>query len=416
MANEPGGLMLGGVAYHLPAGARTVAAPGIVRPLPGGPPGLDGLAMIEGRATAIWRLAPAPTAWVLVQTDAGPALLGGDGIVASPPPGAPCLVPPRIRSHGVAVQAVERAARPTMAAGGRSAATPPVPPPMLTLRHGHLAVRIALGAVEELRPVPESVSAVPGGATGVAGYAATPDGPVLLLDLAWWAGEAGASLAAAPICMAVFRQGRSRLGMGCARAEPGGDGIDLAARLTGSVAGRRALDLAPSAATDQAPTLAMALLTAPTIEPSTGAVPSAGGPRAAFRSLLVCRAGPDLFALLAEDVAALIAPQALPPVPAGAAIRGVCAHRGAVLPVLDAGECLGQARTAMAAGPWVRLVLAQPVALAVSEVLGLRRVPEHAIAPVPGDRLVAALASLLERTDIGPVPICRAAAMTGRTA
>ena len=58
-----------------------------------------------------------------------------------------------------------------------------------------------------------------------------------------------------------------------------------------------------------------------------------------------------------------------------------------------------------AEAPLLRLAGPQPVALAVSHVTGLRRIPEHLIAAVAGEHLVSAVVAMGE----SPLPICRGA-------
>lgn len=96
--------------------------------------------------------------------------------------------------------------------------------------------------------------------------------------------------------------------------------------------------------------------------------------------LLFCQAGGLEFALPALEVEAVLAPLLPSPAPRDPALRGVVAHRGQVLPVLDGGLALGGAPV-LAGLPVPMLRLAGPVALAVSAVEGLRRVPDTAISP-----------------------------------
>jgi chemotaxis signal transduction protein len=125
------------------------------------------------------------------------------------------------------------------------------------------------------------------------------------------------------------------------------------------------------------------------------------------RALLLAQAAGARFALRLEEVAAVLPPQAPRNHGNGqAALAGIAAHRGDVLPVLDAGLRLG--RTAVLAGsgpvPMLRLQGARPVALAVTSVLGLRAGPEADLAPVAGGGLVAAIL----RLDGAALPVCRA--------
>jgi chemotaxis signal transduction protein len=138
------------------------------------------------------------------------------------------------------------------------------------------------------------------------------------------------------------------------------------------------------------------------------------------RGLLLCHAGGLDFALAVEEVVAVIPP--LPPTPVGAAgtaLRGVCAHRGDILPVVDAGERLG-GPPALGAGPvpLLRLAGARPVALAVAAVAGLRQVPEADLALVraglPG--LAPGLVLALARFAGSLLPVLCAAALAASPA
>ena len=139
------------------------------------------------------------------------------------------------------------------------------------------------------------------------------------------------------------------------------------------------------------------------------AVPPEPIPVAPTRLFLMAVAGGSAIALPVEDVTAVLPPLDGPPPRPGGVIRGLAAHRGDVLPVLDAGERLGATpvlRTGRAV-PMLRLSGAAPVAIAVTSVGGLRAVPVADIVAVPGDGVVAALA----RVDGYPVPVLRARAL-----
>lgn len=98
------------------------------------------------------------------------------------------------------------------------------------------------------------------------------------------------------------------------------------------------------------------------------------------QALLFCQAGGTRFALPALEVEAVMPPQL--PVPAPMAGRGhahIVAHRGQVLPVLDAGLALGGAP--VLGGGEVPMLRLAGLAVAVAVVEGLRRVPLSAISP-----------------------------------
>ncbi|NKC34624.1 chemotaxis protein CheW, partial [Falsiroseomonas selenitidurans] len=195
-----------------------------------------------------------------------------------------------------------------------------------------------------------------------------------------------AAPAAPPPLLVLFRHGGRRLGLPCARVAPARPGEPtLLPRLE---AEPEALESAPLAEA----------VPPPAPEP--------------LRTLLVCVAAGQAFALPVEEVLAVIPPVAPTPAPDGrlADFRGVAAHRGDVLPVLDAGARLGLADVLLdgwTEAPLLRLAGPRPVALAVSQVTGLRRIPERLIAAVASEGLVSAVATQGD----APLPICRAAVL-----
>ncbi|MFC7555612.1 chemotaxis protein CheW [Pseudoroseomonas wenyumeiae] len=225
---------------------------------------------------------------------------------------------------------------------------------------------------------------MPGRPEGALGYAETIDGPVLVLDPAWCF---GAPVHEAPGHLAVLLHEGRRLGLPCRGAVPGTGGPTLPSRLDSTARGAALLALAPCPVPE---------------------VPAAPAPR---HALLLCRAGTAHFFLPADAVEAVVPPQCLRPLPGGGGLAGICVHRGLVLPVRDAARRL-DAGAVPPAPPMLHLAGPHPVALAVSEVLGLRRVPAGGITPVAGDPMVAALVTL----DGQPVPLCRAAALAARPA
>ncbi len=250
---------------------------------------------------------------------------------------------------------LKRAGGPTLLAEAGGPAPAPAPPPVI-LPSAPLAraaqpampgMRLSRGAesltvprpwLQRLLPMPV-LRPLPFAPPGVAGLALA-GGAVLVLD-----GPAGLPL------LAVLRIEGRLIGLGCGEARPDtaqGDATWLPAGL---------LALAPLAA--EAP---------PVIEEAT-------------MPMLFCQAGGIGFAVPALEVEAVLPPQ-LPVISPGhaGAIRGVVAHRGQVLPVLDAGVALGGARSLTGLEvPMLRL--AGPVAVAVTAVEGLRRVPLSAISP-----------------------------------
>jgi len=183
--------------------------------------------------------------------------------------------------------------------------------------------------------------------------------------------------------LAVLRVRGRLIGLGCAEAHPdaypGAHSGAYPGAHPGAYPGAHP-DAYPGAhrgETDWLPEEALAL--APLAPPEVAQVeqPSI--------ALLFCQAGGIRFALPALEVDAVLPPVLPAAAPLGSgAIRGVVAHRGQVLPVLDAGLALGG--TAALAGkevPMLRLAgpSGVPVAVAVAVVEGLRRVPLTALSP-----------------------------------
>ena len=373
------GFLVEGIAHLPPPGARRIAAPGVVSRLPSNEGRLLGVAVIDGSVVPVWSLDAEPSNWVLVEDRGAPVLLGV-GASASASASAPWLAVPA----GISVRAARQ--EPPLAAAPLAsvASLPHAPAPKaegFVLRLGRHSGTVPVAALEHIAPMPP-LTAAPSGHPAVLGYAEVGGAPLLVLGFDWCAqasGEPGADVAD---LLAVLRIGGRRLGIPCTRVEPGRLGVDLLARLDEDE-GRGALLLAP-AAQDRP---------APQIRPT--------------RDLLICLIGSLRVAIPVEDVVAIIPPRTPVPAPGQSlAVRGVAAHRGEVLPVFDAGERLG-VHPVLGAGtdaPLVRLALVPPVALAVTDILGLRRVPESAFTPLTGDPRIASLAML----DGVPVPLCTA--------
>ena len=230
--------------------------------------------------------------------------------------------------------------------GARPAPRPAIAPPiaMQGMRLGRgaaAAITVPRGWLERLvlRPTPQPLPFAP---LGVAGLALAAGQAVLMLD-----GPAGLPL------LAVLRLEGRLFGLPCQEARP-----DAGAGDAGWL-----------------PDGAMAL--APLATPIVPVAPAARVP------LLFCQAGGLRFALPALEVEAVLAPQLPTAAPDSGALRGVVAHRGQVLPVLDAGVALGGAAS-LGGGPVPMLRLAGPVAIAVVAVDGLRHIPADAISPAAG--------------------------------
>lgn len=412
-AEAPGALLAGGVAFALPPGARRVPARAL-RPAPLAASGLLGLTLLDGGAVPVFAAAPdlpGGGAWVAlppaggavgagtVAVVAGEALLDEAPAGAQPLPPLPAVAPrPAPPPRAVPVPGGAGWTAPVRRGGGADGSGRAHGLSSLAVELGALRLALPFAVVERIVPLP-SLRPAPGAPDGALGYAIGGGGPALVIDPAWAAAGASpdarphpAAKAAEATLLVLLRQGGRRLGLPCARVGPARPGdASLAARL-------------------ESPAAAALLAAAPVME---SAPPPPGVPT---RGVLVCVAAGQSFALPVEEVVAVIAPQRPAPAPPGsvAALRGVCAHRGDVLPVLDAGERLGLGRAVLdgpgaAAVPMLRLAGPRPVALAVGAVTGLRRLPEPCIAPVAdSDGLVAAVAELGD----APLPICSAAALS----
>ncbi|WP_207537092.1 chemotaxis protein CheW [Sabulicella rubraurantiaca] len=129
-------------------------------------------------------------------------------------------------------------------------------------------------------------------------------------------------------------------------------------------------------------------------------------PPVPHRDLVVFSAGGRDVALPADAVVAVLPPLHPAPVPGGS----VAAHRGEVLPVLDAGPRLGGAPTRLPA-PMLRLATHPGRLLLVSSIAGVRRVPAEEVHSLTPGGLIAALA----RSGAAPLPVLSLAAL-GRPA
>lgn len=374
--DEPRAILAQAVAYALPAGSRMVPAR-CVRPVPLAATGQLGLAMFDGQAVPVLRLQPeGAEAWVRLPTG---LLVAGAALSEHLPAGA--LMLPQMplaaaaRPHPMPVSAGAGWSVPARRGRARFAT--------LAAEIGGCRILLPFAVLRHVLPMP-AVRAAPAMPRGIAGYAIAEGAPAVVLDPAALMPEA--VHLPEPSLMVLFELDGRSIGLPCQRVGPAGPG---------EMADMRAI-AAVVAAFGAAPTVTAA--TVASAEPKRG--------------LLLCSAGGVAFAVAVEEVAAVIAP--LVPVPAtphGAAPRDrVIAHRGDVLPVLDGGLRLAGRPvlpTLGSAAPLLRLLLARPVALAVTDVASLRQVPLSAIATTEGSGLVAGIATLPE----GAVPICRAMAL-----
>ncbi|WP_419896852.1 chemotaxis protein CheW [Roseomonas sp. USHLN139] len=391
-------LLAGGRAWRLPEGVEAVP-PLRPRPLPGAAPGLLGLALQGGQllpvlapggaAGPVWLLCPAGEA-------GGRLLLTGEALLAEAPADAqPLELPPALL--GLAPAAAVAPLR--VAAAGPAATPHPVAEraqaSRLGLGLGGGRMLLPLAWLARVVPMPALAPApgLPPGALGLglaAGLGAGEGAPVLVLD-ARSLDPALPEGRDAPL-LAVLAIDDRLFGLPCDRALP----------LTAAQAGAFSAMPAGQLADVLAAAPALRRLAPPHhARPSPPAVPT--------RSLMLARAGTQLFALPLEEVAGVVPPQVPAPLPAGLAVDapdGVVAHRGDVLPVADAGHALGGAPV-LAPGravPLLRLAGPQAVALAVTAVLGLRAVPLAGMVALEEGGIVAALLPFQGL----PLPVCRA--------
>jgi chemotaxis signal transduction protein len=322
---------------------------------------------------------PGGPVWAVIDGPGGRLIVAGEAWLESAPPDAAPLLPPRLTSRPVPASApAEGGGWAVPARVGRARLV------AMAAELGPLRLVLPFAALERVVPLPP-LRPAPGAGVAALGYAVAAEAPVLVLDPRW-AACVTTDPGVEPTLLVLFRHAGRRLGLPCARIGPARPGeATLAARLDDALSQLAAAPLGQAV------------------------VPLAPEPT---RALLICAAGGQPFALPVEEVQAVIPPLAPTLAPEGtlSAFRGVAAHRGDVLPVLDAGERLGLAPVLGAPGqeaPLLRLAGLRPVALAVSVVTGLRRIPERLIAAVAGEGMVAAVAEF----QGSPLPICRAAVL-----
>lgn len=385
-------LLAGGLAWRLPPGAEAVAPPRL-RPLPGAPATLPGLALLEGQVVPVLAPGGAPgPVWLACQGAAGRLLVTGEALLGTAPADARPLPLALEAPAGLAPSAPPMPPGPLPPLSGRARQGGRAAAAFLALGLGAGRLVVPLAALRRVVAFPALVPAPgrPAGALGLGlaeglGGAGAAGGPVLVLDPLWL--DPGLPPWPAPPLLAVLAVAGRLYALPCDRAAPQAeappDGAGLEARLA-----------APGAA----PLRALA-------PPMREAPPPVPEPRL---PLLLARAGELLFALPAAEVAAVVPPQRPSPLPGGG-LCGVVSHRGDVLPVLDAGLALGAGAVLAteAAPPLLRLAGAAPLALAVSAVPGLRLLPRAGLVELPGEGAVAALLPFQGR----PLPLCRAAAL-----
>ena len=349
-----------GRRYRLPDGAVALGAQPVILPLPGSGLPLLGLAVHGGEVLPVF--APAtgphgPSCWALLPLPT-PLLLGVATLMEAMPGDAP--LPRAMLLPGPARPRVTTTVLPGSDPGTVQTATPGRAAQTGALRLGlgrngglDLPMAVILQIVSCQTMVP-----VPGGPAGALGYVGTIAGDALVLDpIPLGGGEAAAESA----LLVVFVLDGLCLALPCDRVGPGdaAAAVLLCARLA-DPAQRAARDAAPRARKSQA-----------------AAVP--------MRQVLVAMAGGMRFALPAGAVIALLPPQYPAPPPPGAPpmVRGLCVHRGNVLPVVDVGRQLGGTAAAadVEARPLLRLDIVPPVAILVDGLPTLHHLPEAEFTP-----------------------------------
>lgn len=305
-------------------------------------------------------------------TDAPRPLPGGGWFVMEKGEARPLPAPPRAPFPAPPLPAEAGEARRRRAPSGLAA---------LHLSLGGIALAVPAALTERILPMPP-LRPFPGALPGVMGVAQAGGAPVLVLDVPAIGGGAEAQ---APEHLVVLHAAGRRLGLPAQRVAAGPATPALA------------IFEAWLASAEAAPALAAAPLARPAAPP----------PRVVERPFVVFTAGGITAALPAEAVTAVLAPLRPLPAPPGCAqgLAGMAAHRGVVLPVRDGGLALG-GPAVLAAGeaPLIRLALQPEWLLAVSQVQGVRRVPEAEVLPAGGG-LVAAIA----RLGAEPLPVLAAA-------
>jgi chemotaxis signal transduction protein len=381
----PLGLRVLDTVFALPPGAEAVLDRPMFRPLPGAPPSLKGVTMLGRRSALVWALTPDPVVWLSFDHAGGPVIVGGDAIAApgtdAPPLGIPSLVARPLPVGAISVKS--------------SPDAPTSPPQPATVRnegtyelvYAGAAAFIPIASLEGVMDMPGlSFAAEPGMPTGALSVLIVEDREALLLDPGWCTGQGGP--AGPTSLVAVLHHEGRRFAVPVQQARPGIRGADLAARLSHTPEGHALVAAAP---------VASALPTARQHE--------------TLHPVLLCDAGDTRFALSVAEIATVLAPRQPTPTPHEGlmALRGIVAHRGEVLPVVDLDTRLAApfAAEALAGAPMLRLALPRPLVVPIRRILGLHMVPMGGIAPTAGDPLIAGRIML----DGMTLPLCRAAAL-----
>jgi len=275
----------------------------------------------------------------------------------------PLDIAPRPATPATPVRDMAAAPRPPRRATGLQA---------LHLSLGGVALAVPADMAEHIHPMPPLLP-LPGAPAGVAGMAMAGGLPLLVLDTARAAGATGEA-DAAPSLLLALRVANRRIGLPAARiaAGPAVPALRMFHAWLASAETRLALTHAPPARDE--------------------AVPRGFDER----HLVLFQAAGMTVALPAEAVRAILPPTRPLALPGATGFAGLAAHRGAVLPVRDAGLRLGGAAVlAQGAAPMIRLALNPEVLVAVTHVVGVRRLPSANVTPLgAGEGLAVGLAHL----------------------
>jgi purine-binding chemotaxis protein CheW len=242
----------------------------------------------------------------------------------------------------------------------------------LHLSLGGVALAVPAALAEHIHPMP-ALLPLPGAPPGVIGMAIAGGQPLLVLDTARAAGSTYEPDATPAFLLALRVSGR-RVGLPAGRiaAGPTVPALRMFQAWLASAETRLALAHAPPALEEAAPRVLDE------------------------RHLVLFRAAGMTVALPAEAVRAVLPPTRPLHLPGASGYAGLAAHRGAVLPVRDAGLRLGGAAVLGAgAAPMIRLALNPEVLLAVSHIVGVRRLPSADVTPLgAGEGLAVGLARM----------------------
>ena len=323
-------------SLRCPPGAQALPEAPIFRPLPGAPAGLWGICLVGRRSAPVWSLTPAPAAWITFEQAGGPIIVGGDAL-SEPDAASPQLAMPPLVAQPLPTGTIST---PAPAPGAIAQPAPVTNTGTYVLVHAGAAAIIPIEALEGIVDVPGlDLAPQPGMPTGALSVLVVEGRPALLLDPGWCTGRDGPPRPTS-LLVVLHLDGR-RFAVPVQQARPGSDGMDLTARMSDTQEGRALLAAAPAA----------------------GAPPT-GARAEALQPLLICATREARFALPVAEIATVLAPRQPTPTTreGSAALRGVVAYRGEVLPVVDLDARLATplTREMLALAPMLRLLCRGP--------------------------------------------------------